>query len=153
MDICGIRADNDGSYQFFFCEVKTSSEQTYPPQVASGSPHYGGLAAQVKELRDNQKVLKTIIRYLACRSKEEPWRTRFQCAVGRYLVQNSDVSIFGFMVRDVAPDKKDLEKRVKDVAASTNGSRIEFLALYLPLDSIQRLSDVLVQSTRTGGLC
>lgn len=147
VDICGIRTDN-GSDQLFVCEVKTSTEQAYPPQVASANPHHGGLAAQVKDLRDNELLQRTIIRYLVCRAKEEPWRTRIRCAVGRYLTRNSDIGIYGFMVRDVTPDKKDLEKRVKDVSADTNGTDIEFLALYLPLGKIATLATSI---RRTGG--
>lgn len=138
VDICGIRTYN-GHDQFFFCEVKTSTEEAYPPQVASRRPRSGGLAAQVEELRDKAAIRKTIIYYLASRAKCGSWKDWFRKATATYLRDNSNVSIFGFMVRDVAPDSRDLNKRVKDVAKSTNEMQIEFLALYLPHGQIASL--------------
>ena len=153
VDICGIR-DNNGCDQFFFCEVKTSSELSYPPQVASRKPHGGGLAAQVEELRDNGQIRKTVINYLAYRAKDASWRNRFCNATIRYLHDNKDISIFGFMVRDVAPDVRDLNKRVKDVAKNSSGTQIEFLALYLPRGQIASLAGSINRAnTSLGATC
>ena len=150
VDICGIR-NNSGCDQFFFCEVKTSSEEAYPPQVASRNPNGGGLAAQVEELRDNVNVRGTIINYLAVRAIDAIWKDRFRKATLRYIRDANDISIFGFMVRDVTPDARDLEKRVMDVAKSTFGPQIEFLALYLPQGQIATLAGSVNQGDATKG--
>ena len=153
VDICGIRGVN-GQDQLFFCEVKTSSEAAYPPQVASRKPNGGGLAAQVEELRDDGRIRATIIKYLAARALNTSWKDRFCNATRRYIHNNDDISIFGFMVRDVAPNLKDLNKRVKDVAKSTTKAQIEFMALYLPYGQIASLAESLNQSiTSVGGVC
>lgn len=149
VDICGVRT-YQGYDQLFFCEVKTSSEKAYPPQVASHNPRQGGLAAQVEDLRDKAAIRETVIRYLAYRAKGASWGDRFRAAVCRYVSDNHDISIFGFMVRDVTPDERDLKNRVSDVASNTVGPRIEFLALYLPEGKIATLPSYFSSSQRNG---
>lgn len=140
VDICGIRSF-EGSDQFFFCEVKTSTDKHYPPHVASQNPHSGGLIAQVEELCDNESIRNTVIRYLAIRAKGATWQGRFCNAAKGYVNAEKRMSVFGFLVRDVEPNVKDLKKRVTDFGESPEGFHVEFLALYLPLDQIQHLAE------------
>lgn len=138
VDICGIQ-DCGGHSRLFFCEVKTSAERRYPPQVASMSGE--GLGAQVVELRDDANVRHTVIQYLAHRAINASWKDRFSIAVRNYCsARHTDFCVFGFMVRDVPPDKKDLNARVRTVASGgAHCSAIEFIALYLPVGSIASL--------------
>lgn len=143
-DICGI-CNVDGTYRFFFGEVKTSHENKYPPQVVSQRKNSDGLAAQIEILRDDIGIQKTLITYLAHRVVSTPWQDCFKEATIRYSKNRDDITIFGFLVRDVEPNPKDIKKRVSDVAKNSRPqSDIEFVALYLPDMSISNLAVTVV---------
>ena len=128
-DLVGFHTDNQGDC-FAFGEVKTSSEKRYPPSNMRGQ---GGLEQQIKDLRDNKDTRDTLFRYLVPRSMNAPWKAKFREASKRYLRNNSDIQLFGFLVRDVTPDEKDLDEPVQKLASGCpSGTNIELLALYFP---------------------
>ena len=137
-DLVGFQT-HKGSVRFAFGEVKTSAEAKWPPQVVTGRH---GLAKQLEELRDSRQVKDHLaIVYLAHRASRADWEARYRSAVVRYLAKESDVSLFGFLIRDVKPDTKDLSSRTAHLAGNCPpDTSIELRALYLPLGSIPSLA-------------
>ena len=138
-DLVGLQA-HEGSVRFAFGEVKTSAEAKWPPQVMTGRH---GLAKQLEDLRDSRPVKDHLaLVYLAHRATRTDWESRFRQAAARYLAKESDVSLFGFLVRDVDPKHDDLSSRAQPLAANCPPDTcIELRALYLPLGSIPSLAE------------
>lgn len=128
-DLVGFRLDDNGD-AFAFGEVKTSSEEKYPPGAVYGRT---GLKQQLEDLRDRERIRDDLLKYLCHRAKEAPWKPRFEGASRRYLQNKSDVHLYGILVRDVDPHKDDLRVRVTKLAdGCPDGTTIELLALYIP---------------------
>ena len=146
-DLIGIGTDVDGDC-FAFGEVKTSSENRYPPRSMYG---HSGLKRQIEDLRDRQSIRDQLLRYMGFRANGASWQERFKNAVGRYLQNNADVQLFGFLVRDVEPNEDDLSARVEGLATDCpERMRIELLALYLPRGSIDGIGRLMVTSRQMG---
>lgn len=140
-DLVGFGVDGDGDC-LAFGEVKTSSDQRYPPRAMYGPT---GLRKQLEDLRDSESIRDDLFKYLTHRATKAPWREQFENAGKRYLRNKSDVQLFGFLVRDVEPDQDDLSARVNALGSDRPaGTGIELLALYLPHDSIRGIGDRIV---------
>ena len=110
-----------------------------------------GLKQQLEDLKDDVKIKNDILRYLGFRAQESSWEDRFKRAAKNYLQSNTNVRIFGFMVRDVQPNQDDLRVRVTKLSNDQHADMvIKLLALYLPQNSIGSLSSMVVHS-RSGG--
>ena len=145
-DLVGFGIDDDGDC-LAFGEVKTSSEQSYPPGAMYGRT---GLKQQLEDLRDEEAIRDDLVRYLGHRAGSAPWRARFERAASRYLQNTSDIQLYGCLVRDVEPHQDDLRVRVGRLAgACPEGTRIELLALYLPQESLDGIGEEMV-SRRAG---
>ena len=132
-DLVGFGIDTRGDC-LAFGEVKTSSDRHHPPGVMYGRT---GFKRQLADLRDKEAIRDALVKYLGHRAASAPWRLRFQRAVRRYLRNSSDVQLYGYLVRDVAPHQDDLPVRAGDLgAACPEGTRIELFALYLPQESL-----------------
>lgn len=141
-DLVGFHKDQSGDC-FAFGEVKTSSEAKYPPQVVSKKDT--GLRKQLEDLRDKEQDRDQLWRYLAHRQNGKPWAQRFKNASRRYILNKSDVRLYGFLVRDVSPHEDDLKVRVTKLAEGCpDGTTIELLALYLPVGRIDGLGAAIV---------
>ena len=128
-DLVGLGIDGDG-HCLAFGEVKTSSENRYPPSSMYGRT---GLKQQLEDLRDCEVIRDGLLIYLSHRAQTAAWRPRFEAASRRYLQNKSDVQLYGVLIRDVPPDDDDLRIRVQTLAKNRpSGTRIELLALYLP---------------------
>lgn len=146
-DLVGFHPHND-SDRFAFGEVKTSSEVAYPPKLMYGSC---GLKAQMEDLRDRREVRHELLKYLGYRAPGTTWQPRFKSAASRYLKNDSDVQVFGVLIRDVSPHVDDLKARVTRLDDGCPAAmNIELLALYLPSASISSLSKR-AKSVRSGG--
>jgi hypothetical protein len=140
-DLVGFEHDG-GTDRFVFGEVKTSSDHAYPPGAMYGRT---GLKQQLEDLRDNVRLRDDLVMYLFHRAKNASWKSRFICAYTRYNSNNKDVKLFGLLVRDVQPHKDDLNIRViKLIKGCLSPMAIELLAIYLPVDSIEKLSDRII---------
>lgn len=147
-DLVGFQCDGEGDH-FVFGEVKTSAEQNYPPGAAYGRH---GLKQQMEDLRDRSEIRDDLVKYLAHRAVNATWKERFQSAASVYLRDNSDVRIFGLMVRDVPPSEDDLRVRVTRLGQNCPTSTvIELLALYLPQGRIATLGIQVVTTRQSGG--
>lgn len=136
-DLTGLQLTEDtvNPYRFSFGEVKTSRDANAPPSVMYS------LSKQLFGLRDNEDTKRHLVRYLALHSVEKPWQHKFKSAVTRYISScNTDIAIFGVLVRDTPPNDSDLKDKAialaTDCPAATN---IVLIALYLPLASIPTL--------------
>lgn len=125
-------------FRFAFGEVKTSKEATYPPGVMYGEE---GLKKQIEDLRDRRPIREKLVRYLMVRAIGSDWEDKFNAALKRFLTANTDVAIFGILVRDVAPNDADLKVRAQKTSIKHPAKmHIELLAIYLPPGSIDMLA-------------
>ncbi len=145
-DLVGFHADEQGDC-LAFGEVKTSSEARYPPGSMYGRT---GLKQQLGDLRDRVSIRDDLVWYLFHRAKGADWFARFMKATKRYLANKSDVRLYGFLVRDVQPQKDDVRVRVEKLGKDCpEGTKVELLALYLPKGRIKGIGAAAVK-TRTG---
>ena len=147
-DLVGFQS-NDTDDFFAFGEVKTSTENNYPPGTMHGRT---GLKQQLEDLKDDVKIKDDLVRYLGHRGTTASWKNRYQNAAKNYIQSKTNVRVFGFLVRDVEPNQDDLRTRVTKLAKDQHADMvIELLALYLPQSSIGQLSSKVV-SGRNGGV-
>ena len=147
-DLVGFQSNGTNDF-FAFGEVKTSTENKYPPGAMHGRT---GLKRQLEDLKDNVNIKDDLFRYLAHRAQKSQWKETFKRAAKNCIKSKTNVRVFGFLVRDVKPDKKDLNARVDKLSQNQHLDMvIELLALYLPQNSITTLSDKVV-SSRNGGV-
>lgn len=145
-DLVGFSTDVNGDC-LAFGEVKTSSDEGCPPAAMYGRT---GLKQQLEDLRDKQSIRDQLLRYLGHRAIGAPWRARFEKAGKRYLRNNADVQLFGFLVRDIEPNPADLKARVGALNTDCpKETRIDLLALYLPRSSIHGIGKRVIE-LRTG---
>ena len=141
-DLVGFRTDECGD-SLAFGEVKTSSQSRYPPSVMYE------LKQQLENLRDQTGVRDRLLLYLGHRAESAPWRVQFEAASVRYLQDKSDFHLYGFMVRDVPADERDLRSLTQNLAQDSGSHpRIELLALYLPEGSINGIGRTLADRRR-----
>lgn len=151
-DLTGFQKVDDGNnpYRFAFGEVKTSSDENYPPNVMYGRT---GLKNQIEGLRDSYSTKQSLILYLGHHAINASWRGMFESAMKRYLgSEYTDIAIFGFLIRDVSPNESDLSYRASSLAndcpVSTN---IALYALYLPTNAISILPTKSLEALQGGG--
>ncbi len=146
-DLVGFQKDAVGD-RFAFGEVKTSSENKYPPGLMYGTH---GLKQQIEDLRDDVTIRNALVRYLGARATTASWKARFQEATKRYLQNKSDVSLFGVLVRDVPPHEDDVRVRVDSLAEDCPaGTVIELIGVYLPASTISSLGATTVAAKKGG---
>ena len=132
-DLIGLMIEGEADY-FVFGQIKTSSETSYPPTVMRGT---SGLPQQLRELRDDGALHEDLIRYLLFRCAQGPLQERFAAAARRYLASPSGFRLYGVLVRDVAPDDRDLRGAVSWLGRECPAvGQIEVLGLYLPAGRI-----------------
>ena len=136
-DLVGIQIDDQGD-RLAFGEVKTSTEEKYPPGAIYGRT---GLKLQLEDLRDKTKIRDDLFKYLCHRANKADWMSRFKAASRRYLANKSDIQIFGILIRDVTPNLDDVRVRVESLSKGRpDATHIELLSLYLPAGTIKKLS-------------
>lgn len=126
----------DGQVLFLFGEVKTSSETTRrPPQVMTNAD---GIEKQLRGLYDNREKRQILITYLQSKARlyaeEHPFNRDYNASLRAYYSKNCQFQLIGVLVRDVAPDCRDVLSsydRLSQHILEPNG--IKLLALYLPI--------------------
>lgn len=138
-DLVGFHTHN-GIIRFGFGEVKTSKEKNWPPGVVT-SRH--GLEKQLEDLRDLKRIKDhLVINYLGHRFQNATWKTKYLDAASRYLKNDTDVSLFGFLIRDVEPKEEDLRSRAENIANSCpTDTLVELHAMYLHRGAISTIVD------------
>jgi len=80
------------------------------------------------------------MKYLAHHAVNSSWAAAFVHEASRYLDDPNDVSLFGFLVRDVAPKKADLAAQATRLGTDCPPRiSIELQAIYLPEGAIAGL--------------
>ncbi len=141
-DLVGFQSDSvDNSWKLAFGEVKTSSENKYPPSVTYGDT---GLKAQLEGLRDQELIKTALVVYLTHKCTTGPHKAKFKSAVARYFKDKGDISIFGIMVRDVAPNQNDLLARASSLSVGLPPkTTIELRAMYLPQNCLATITSLI----------
>lgn len=120
--------------QFAFGEVKTSTEQKYPPQVTLKKDD--GLNAQLKKLCLDHDTRWVLIQYLFHRLKGA---AEYREACTAYLENSNHFYVFGVLVRDVNAKIDDWNYLKKHLTVHEE-NHVYLVALYLPNnDGIQKL--------------
>ena len=135
-DLVGFQKteQNAGPHRFAFGEVKTSTEERWPPQVMYGRH---GMTRQLESLRDDVIVRDHVVKYLAHRAHGANWESQYKEAAVRYLTDSTDVVLFGVLVRDVEPKDADLRTRAQALASGCpDHTALELAAVYFPTGSI-----------------
>jgi len=144
-DLVGFIVDN-GIIRFAFGEVKTSTDSNYPPGSMYGRT---GLKQQLNDLRDKVRIRDDLVKYLGYRAVNASWKRQYKQAVKRYISINSDVRVFGVLIRDVPPNNNDIRVRVESLRINCPTPMfIELIAIYLPTGSIATLSNRVVDSRK-----
>ena len=150
-DLTGFQEvdDEESPYRFAFGEVKTSSDQNYPPNVMYGRT---GLKNQLEGLRESYPTKQSLILYLGHHALNAPWQHMFESATKRFLrSEYTDIAIFGVLIRDVAPNEDDLSYRASALSKNCPpATSISLYAIYLPTDSISSLSAKSVAALQGG---
>ena len=131
-------------FRFAYGEVKTSSEERQTPKGTPQPPQVAyRLRDQILDLRDSRQTRDTLFQYLAHRAVNADWQPDFQCAAKRYLASDTDIAIFGIMIRDVKPHEADLKASASTLSDnSPSAMRMELLAVYLPTGSIDGFNEL-----------
>lgn len=146
-DLVGFQETTAPDIRFAFGEVKTSEEKKYPPTVIES------LKSQLEDLCCNVSTRDTLVKYLWYRALNSSWEQQYKNSARRYIANNTDVSLFGFMVRDVEPKKDDLVTITRNLAEiNSPPPSVELLALYLPTGSIKNLSSKVLEAAKEGDL-
>jgi hypothetical protein len=137
-DLIGLqKTDGAENFRFSFGEVKTSGDKDQPPSIMYGR---GGLKQQLEALRDDVNTKNALIKYLGIHAVNASWRDRYRIAARRYIRDNTDVNLFGVLVRDVTPRDADLKNRATKLNENRPpATEIELLAIYIPAGTISKL--------------
>jgi hypothetical protein len=130
-----------GETIFLFGEVKTSDDKSSPPNILYSRKNKKGyvekgMIDQLKDLSDNLVIKRQLIRNMAFKVKDLEKANQFRID---YLqsVKNfkyDKFHLFGVLVRDTIPTKKDLESRFKSLSADIKKeTNLKLIALYVPV--------------------
>jgi len=138
-ELVGFAGNSVEQVRLAFAQVKTSKEAQSPPQVVTKGDT--SLIGQVKELRDNEFTTRTLVNYLGYRAALDlSFQEKYKAAATKYFDSGvTAIAIFGVLVRDVAPDKKDLAGAATTLKSGAGvGATIELIGIYLPAGAIPK---------------
>lgn len=101
-DLVGFKG-KDENVRFLFGEVKTSVDANRPPNVMYG------MTKQLEKLKTFKPSRKLLVQWLGYRAKDKTWDNDYKTAVLAYVSCEDKVYLQGVLIRDCAPDIKDLE--------------------------------------------
>ena len=104
-DIIGLK-DEGNNIIFVFGEIKTSSQEKYPPDVMT-KPN-DGLIDQIKRLA-SRETIKDHIQWLSLRAEGKDWKEDFNKALKYYVQHDIGYIIIGLLIRDTLPNVHDLK--------------------------------------------
>jgi hypothetical protein len=129
-DIVGFIGDGADA-RLAIGEVKTSAHADAPPSVMIGR---SGMIHQLDELAGRVDVHRCLVQWLGSRCRGTPLHSVYQVAVRRYLESGGkDITLFGLLIRDTAPNELDLKNRAQALRQSIGTPTcVRLVALYLP---------------------
>lgn len=130
-DIVGFFGEGENC-RFALGEVKSSSEQKYPPQVMSGRS--GHMGHQLDTLANDLTKICQLLKWLLPRVKNTQHQSSYDTAsISFFNSNNKSIAIFGVLIRDTPANEKDLSARgtalQKKFSLPTN---CHLIAIYLP---------------------
>lgn len=130
-DLIGFIQLNEET-RFVFGEVKSSSEQKYPPQVMSG--RHGYMGHQIDNLATNLSLICQLFKWLLPRCKGTQHESLYNFSIILYLNSgNKAVSLFGILIRDTAVNELDLKARGQVLGDTIQSpTNCQLVALYVP---------------------
>ncbi len=144
-DLVGFLSEGDG-YRLALGEVKTSSEEAYPPQVMSGRS--GHMGHQIDTLGSDLTTLCQLLKWLHPRTKGGQFQDAFDRSCVTFFNSGSKaIALFGVLIRDTQPNARDLSARGSALRNRLAvPTQCDLIALYLPWKS-----DQLIPAIRQGG--
>jgi len=129
-DLVGFHHVDDET-RLLLGEVKTSTEEKYPPSVMKGR---SGMIHQIDNLSTNLGLIATLVRWMWVRCKNTEYQESFDAAVIVYFESgNKAVSLFGVLVRDTNPNELDLKNRGRALGRNLIApATCRLIAVYLP---------------------
>jgi len=129
-DLIGFMPSGQRTY-LVLGEVKSSSEAKNPPNVMTGR---SGMVYQLESLITDTGIMFSLIRWLQPRCRRNNFELLFNEAVITLLSSsNKTMALFGVLVRDTAPNEKDLKNRAISLAKIVKApTSCNLLGLYLP---------------------
>ena len=130
-DLVGFEVNGD-NVRLALGEVKSSSEDRYPPQLMSGRS--GHMGHQIDNLATNLSLIYQLFKWLWVRCKNTEHETSFNAAIAVYLGSgNRAVALFGVLVRDTQPNELGLKARGQTLAGTLQDpTTCKLIAIYLP---------------------
>ena len=130
-DLVGFCKEGD-TVLLLFGEVKTSSDESTPPNVMNGR---GGMAWQLTNEATRLDIQHALLKWLRARCESAEHRALYRAAVGRYVQSlGKEILLVGILLRDTEPNELDVIARAKALAATLgSATRIEITAWYLPV--------------------
>lgn len=129
-DLVGF-AEIDNDTVFAFGEVKTSSEERYPPNVLYGRT---GMIKQLEDLKLSENKRDELIRWISFKSKSLKGKLHsdYKKALIAYLCGDKKrVKLIGVLIRDTRPNIKDLQNRAKTLGENKSDlMEVQLIALY-----------------------
>ena len=136
---------NESGYRLVFGEVKTSSEDTCPPQIMSGRS--GQMGHQIDKLACDLMTVCQLLKWLHPRIKGSQYQDAYDQSCINYFNSGTKlVVLFGILIRNTQPNERDLSvtgKKLRNKLALP--MQCDLLALYLPWNA-----DRLISSIRQG---
>lgn len=129
-DIVGFHLRPD--IRFLFGEVKSSSEDSRPPQVVTQTGD--GLIAQVRRLLTSEEHRQQLVAWLLVKSQQgNEWNTTFDAAVRRYFFAPRPAWVVGVLVRGGVPaHEEDIRAVVAALEEVETPFDVAVFAFYLP---------------------
>ena len=134
----------DGDVLFLFGEVKTSSEERYPPQVMRDD---NGMEKQLKDLYEDPEKRRFLISYLSNKVRffphSHPFRQDLEAGLLNYYSVDEKYQLVGVLIRDIEPDERDLKNsyiRLNEAIQSHIG--LKLVALYIPIKKEKWLESI-----------
>jgi hypothetical protein len=129
-DLVGFETDSE-NVRLVLGEVKTSSEEKFPPGVMNGR---SGMKHQIDKLAANLSIIYQLIKWLWPRCKGNTHETSFNKAVGFFIRSgNKAIALFGILIRDTEPNELDLRARGVALACTLEEpSTCQLIALHPP---------------------
>ncbi len=142
-DLVGFHEFNSCTF-FAFGEIKTTESADCKNVWYRQKT---GLKYKIEELIESSDVRDRLVAYLTWRAQGKPWKKAHISATKRYLLCNTDVKVFGFIIKDNNPVEKDISCGVKKFGELAHEPmEVKILALYIPRGSLAKLPEKVKQA-------
>ncbi len=140
-DLIGFKV-NGKSVRLVLGEVKTSSDANTPPGVMNGR---SGMRHQIDDLASDLGLINQLLKWLWFRCKGKEYESHFNAAITVFLESgNTDVALFGVLIRDTLPNQLDLKARGESLSETLqHPATCHLIGIYLPC-AIAHLPDRVV---------